>query len=136
MYSAISSRWSSDTAKLAGLHIDAHGVAQRYTRADFLCILEGNLSQRILRLIDYLFGHIHMNGFFVHIRLDIDIIALQTVVVLFIRGQQGLTYAIQHVIYRNPLFLFQLLQSCKKFCVHVFGIHSLLCAAWRGAIPD
>ena len=108
-----------NAAELLGLDANADKVTQRYTRADLLCVFQRNLGQRILCLVDNFLGCVHVDGLFVHIRLYIYVVALETVVVLFIRGQQCLTYAIEHIIDRNSFFFFQLLQCCKKFCVHV-----------------
>ncbi len=51
--------------------------------------------------------------FFVSVRLNVNIVG-HAVVIALVGGDQRLTYTVEHIVYRNAFFLFQLFQRVKK----------------------
>ena len=54
-----------------------------------------------------------MNGLLVAVRLNVNIVG-HAVVIALVGGDQRLTYTVEHIVYRNAFFLFQLFQRVKK----------------------
>ena len=119
--------------------VDIDDIADHRVLLVLGCLLERDFLIRLVEILglDNRLTHIHADGLLVAIRLNEHVIG-HAVVVALVGGNERLADAVEHIIDRNTLFLFQLLQRVEKFCVnHFFQSSSFLYLdreAYRGNV--
>ena len=110
-------RLGGNAAELFGLHRDGNKVAKLGAAAVFLRGLEIDLMAGIRHLVHDGFHHVHLDAFFVLVENDLHVVLALGVVAAEGR-QHGLTDFVVHIIAGDSLFLLNVLDGFKKFCVH------------------
>ena len=110
-------RLRRDPAELLCLHRDPDGVAHLGSLGDLFCRIRVDLMGGVRHFLDNQFVHLHVNALFILIENDLDIILILRMVAPK-RRQHRLTDLIVHIGSRDALFLFDILDGSKEFCIH------------------
>ena len=91
----------------------------------FLYSAASSRSDLLVRLVQILrldnrLADKHVNGLLVAVRLNVNIVG-HAVVIALVGGDQRLTYTVEHIVYRNAFFLFQLFQRVKNSALTIFS---------------
>ena len=115
-------RLGGDTAEFAGVDVDADLVAHRGLGGILERFLQRDLGGRVEHFVHHGFDSVHGDGAGFRVDLHKYIIQSGALGVFFIDGLvgggQSLGDAVQHIIFLDALFLFQIGQGLHQFSVH------------------
>ena len=122
----------SNAAEGLGRDVDINDIAYHRVVLVLGSLLKSDLLVRLVQILrlDNRLADKHVNGLLVAVRLNVNIIG-HAVVIALVGGDQRLTYTVEHIVYRNAFFLFQLFQRVKKFCVNHFFLFSSFLYLYR-----
>ena len=114
-----------DAAEGLGRDVDVDDIAQNCASLVLARFLDGHLLVGLINIVYNGLADEHADVLALTVRYDVYIIG-HTVVFTLICGDECLTDAVEHVVNRNALLLFQLLEGGKKFLIDHCGCDSLL----------